>query len=143
MKILVALDSSSYACEILKSVANRTWSKETSFRIITVVRPTGNYESDLELGHQAKTILDDRVSRLQEHLASENKLEGEVFTGDARATILQEARRWKADLIILGSHGDTGIRPEAIGSVASGVVHDAPCSVEVVKLVTADQLQTV
>jgi nucleotide-binding universal stress UspA family protein len=142
MKILVALDSSSYASEILKNITQRAWSKDTQFRVITVVRPTGNYESDLELGHQAKTILDDRVTRMRDRLADIADIDSEIFTGDARATIVQEAKSWKADLIVLGSHGDTGVRPETIGSVASGVVHDAPCSVEVVKLATADQLQT-
>jgi len=142
MKILIALDSSSYACEILKNITQRTWSKDTQFRVITVVRATGNYETDLELGHQAKTILDDRIARLKERLKDVQEIDSEIFTGDARATIVQEARRWKADLIVLGSHGDTGVRPETIGSVASGVVHDAPCSVEVVKLVNVEQLQT-
>ena len=38
-----------------------------------------------------------------------------------------------ADLIVLGSHGYTGIKRFLLGSVALSVVSHAPCSVEVVR----------
>jgi nucleotide-binding universal stress UspA family protein len=68
------------------------------------------------------------------------KLEGKGFTvktmvrdGDPRSVIVDEAANWSADLIVLGSHGYTGIKRFLLGSVALSVVSHAPCSVEVVR----------
>jgi nucleotide-binding universal stress UspA family protein len=61
------------------------------------------------------------------------RIESKVLEGDARSAILDEARAWSADLIVLGSHGYTGIKRLLLGSVASSVVSHAPCSVEIVR----------
>jgi nucleotide-binding universal stress UspA family protein len=61
------------------------------------------------------------------------KIETATFEGDARAVIVDEARKWSADLIVLGSHGYSGIKRLLLGSVASSVVSHAPCSVEIVR----------
>jgi nucleotide-binding universal stress UspA family protein len=61
------------------------------------------------------------------------KVESAVREGDARFEIVEEARKWSADLIVLGSHGYTGIKRLLLGSVASSVVSHAPCSVEIVR----------
>jgi nucleotide-binding universal stress UspA family protein len=39
-----------------------------------------------------------------------------------------------ADLVVVGSHGRTGLAKLVLGSVASHVVTHAPCSVLVVKM---------
>jgi nucleotide-binding universal stress UspA family protein len=54
-----------------------------------------------------------------------------VRDGDPRSVIVDEARDWSADLIVVGSHGYTGIKRWLLGSVAQSVVAHAPCSVEV------------
>jgi len=58
-----------------------------------------------------------------------------VSTPDAepRHGIVDEARRWKADLIVMGSHGRNGLDRLLLGSVAEGVLRHAPCSVEIVR----------
>jgi nucleotide-binding universal stress UspA family protein len=56
---------------------------------------------------------------------------------DPRHAIVDCAREWGADLIILGSHGRRGLDRLLLGSVAESVVRHAPCSVEVVRLPTA------
>jgi nucleotide-binding universal stress UspA family protein len=47
--------------------------------------------------------------------------------------IVEEARDWGADLIVLGSHGYGRVRRVVLGSVAAAVVAIAPCSVLVVR----------
>jgi nucleotide-binding universal stress UspA family protein len=58
-----------------------------------------------------------------------------VSTPDAepRHGIVDEARRWNADLIVMGSHGRSGFDRLLLGSVAEGVLRHAPCSVEIVR----------
>ena len=47
--------------------------------------------------------------------------------------ICSVASNWGADLIMVGSHGRTGIRELLLGSVSNYVLHHAPCSVLVVQ----------
>jgi nucleotide-binding universal stress UspA family protein len=54
--------------------------------------------------------------------------------GDPRDVICRLAAEEATDLIVMGSHGRTGIAKMLLGSVASHVVAHAPCSVLVVKL---------
>lgn len=55
--------------------------------------------------------------------------ECEVRDGDAADTILKTARRRKCDLIVLGTHGLTGLSRLLVGSVAEVVLRGAPCPV--------------
>ena len=52
-----------------------------------------------------------------------------VREGDPAAEILATAGDWSADLIILGSQGQTGLTRQLRGSVARKILEHAPCSV--------------
>jgi len=54
-------------------------------------------------------------------------------TGSAPETIVDTAIEGRADLIVIGTHGRTGLTRLVIGSVAERVVRIAPCPVLVVK----------
>ena len=60
-------------------------------------------------------------------------IEGEVRTGNAFVGIVNCAREMDADLIVMGTHGHTGLKHILIGSVAEKVVRKAPCPVLTVK----------
>ena len=47
--------------------------------------------------------------------------------------IAKEARRWEADLIVMGTHGRIGIARLVLGSVAEGVLHITPVPVLLVR----------
>jgi nucleotide-binding universal stress UspA family protein len=53
--------------------------------------------------------------------------------GDAATEIIAAARTFQADLVVLGTHGRTGLTRLLLGSVARNVLHHAPCSVLVVR----------
>jgi nucleotide-binding universal stress UspA family protein len=72
------------------------------------------------------------VKQVQEALPAA-AVTGNVLSGSPGATIIEHARRWKADLIVLGSHGYGRLRRAVLGSVSLSVVLHAPCSVEVVR----------
>lgn len=56
--------------------------------------------------------------------------------GDAATEIIAAAAAWDADLIVLGTHGRTGLRRFVLGSVARNVLHHAHTSVLVARDVT-------
>ena len=56
-----------------------------------------------------------------------------VLSGRPSDAIIQTAQEQKADLIVLGSHGRTGVERLLLGSVAERVIVLASCSVLVVK----------
>jgi nucleotide-binding universal stress UspA family protein len=61
------------------------------------------------------------------------KVERILETGDPVEVILRTAAKLPADLIVLGSHGRTGLARLLLGSVAEQVVRKATCPVLVVK----------
>ena len=74
------------------------------------------------------------VARAAERLGRAGlSVETVVREGDPRTVIVDEATEWRADLIVVGSHGHTGLKRLLLGSVAHAVVAHAPCSVEVVR----------
>lgn len=143
MKILLAIDNSRYSAEAIKEVAKRPWPPKTIVRVISVVEPVPAPAA--ELWYDASGSLErvqqemtKRATKLTQKISEslkrkELKIESAVREGDARALIVDEARKWSADLIVLGSHGYTGIKRLLLGSVASSVVSHAPCSVEIVR----------
>ena len=56
-----------------------------------------------------------------------------MLVGDPREALIEMARREGADLIVVGSHGRSGLTKLLMGSVASHVVTHAPCDVLVVR----------
>jgi universal stress protein A len=57
-----------------------------------------------------------------------------VALNGAAATVVNLAEEMKAELIVVGTHGRTGLSRLALGSVAESVVLHAHCSVLVVRL---------
>ena len=74
---------------------------------------------------EARKILEDAGLKTTESLS--------VLLEDAKKIILDEATEWKADLIVLGSHGRHGFQRFLIGSVSEAVAMHAPCSVDVIR----------
>ncbi len=60
-------------------------------------------------------------------------VEGEVVAGSPFVEIINYAREAKADMIVMGTHGRSGLKHLLIGSVAEKVVRKAPCPVLTVK----------
>ena len=60
----------------------------------------------------------------------------ESMTGGAAGPIVRQARKWGADLIVLGTHGRRGIRRAVMGSDAEQVVRNAPVPVLLVRAKT-------
>ena len=74
--------------------------------------------------------LEDQVTTLKEEYP---KITGKLVTGNTFLEIIQVARDDDVDMIVMGTHGRTGLAHVLIGSVAERVVREAPCPVLTVK----------
>jgi universal stress protein A len=79
-------------------------------------------------------------ARAELHLFAYKNLKGcmprqaKVAVGKPAEEILRLAREEKVDLIVMGTHGHTGLRHLLLGSVAEAVARDAPCPVFPVRI---------
>jgi nucleotide-binding universal stress UspA family protein len=142
MRILVAVDGSAPSQDAIDEVAGRAWPAPTNVRIISVVRPYVPPAAEfVPAGFSTHEVLREHmkdaeqiVARAAERLARSGvSVDTALRQGDPRAVIVDEAAEWGADLIVVGSHGHTGLTRLLLGSVAQAVVSHAPCSVEVVR----------
>jgi len=141
MRILVAVDESKYSEAAADAVVSRYRPGSSEVRVVHVLQPIAvsappqmapGYTP--ELAGQAKDA-ESLVERIAQKLrAGGFQVEGQVVKGDVREGIVDMAKEWKADLVILGSHGRTGLRRFLLGSVAEFVARHAPCSVQIVRM---------
>jgi nucleotide-binding universal stress UspA family protein len=143
MKILLAVDESKYSTWAVREVAKRPWPKGTTVRVLTVAEPFPQVAMEPWYGaRESLEQIDQEVQKRAHELTKKTadsfkkkgfKVDTAVRQGDARSEIVDEAEKWAADLIVMGSHGYTGLKRFFLGSVASSVVSHAPCSVEIVR----------
>jgi len=82
-----------------------------------------------ELQAKARATVD-QVRSMAEGL--DVPVECHVRQGDAAATLLALAEETEADLLVMGSHGRTGLRRLLMGSVVSDLLHSTQRPVLVV-----------
>lgn len=89
-------------------------------------RDTGDWCESLRKGlHQLRPTVDPALS-----------IEQCVKEGDAASVIVQTAKENNCDLIVMGTHGRSGLGRMALGSVADQVVRQTACPVLLVKAPT-------
>jgi nucleotide-binding universal stress UspA family protein len=75
---------------------------------------------------------EERLKEALARLGAEGTLT--IAEGPAGPTIVKTAASLPAELVVVGTHGRTGLRRFVLGSVAEAVVRSAPCSALVVRL---------
>jgi nucleotide-binding universal stress UspA family protein len=149
LKILLAVDGSESSNSAVEEIAVRPWPRGSEVNIISIVHlpftPTPetwalpeSYYSQLEKAgrEQAESAVDRAVFRLRESNKEREMpltLMNDVILGHAEEKIIETAKLWGADLILLGSHGKRGFERFLLGSVSQAVAYHAPCSVEIVR----------
>lgn len=142
MKILVAIDDSSHSQAAVDEVARRPWPPGSAIKVISVIQPYVPLATEFVVAgatlddmRQQQVASAEHITRRAAATLNDSGLSAEaaVREGDPRSAIIDEANEWGADLIVVGSHGRTGLTRWLLGSVAQAVVGHAPCSVEVVR----------
>jgi nucleotide-binding universal stress UspA family protein len=90
---------------------------------------------DLVVAKIIREFLDKQRQQLERLRPPDPKVEiaHRLTQGDPAAEILRVAREINCDLIVMGTHGSTGLRRLLMGSVAEGVAREARCPVVIVK----------
>jgi nucleotide-binding universal stress UspA family protein len=87
----------------------------------------------VEAADGARRHADELLAEMTGRLRAEGlAVESERREGDAAAEVIAAARAWKANLVVLGTRGRTGVTRLVLGSVARNVVHHVPSSVMIV-----------
>ena len=139
MKILMGIDDSKFSGDVLQAVIAQFRPEHIEVRVLHVLQPSAPAPPQMAPGYAPE--LDDQkkpAHELVERIASEMrcvgfKAETAVEVGDIREKIIDAAEEWGADLIVVGSHGRSGIPRFLLGSVAEFVARHAKCSVEIVR----------
>jgi nucleotide-binding universal stress UspA family protein len=142
-RILIAIEDSPFSEKATRIGFNLAKTLNAKVALLNVMDPPStSYTGDPLLGQQP--LIMPEIAQLQEE-ASKAVLErfGELWSGEQELTtfsqmgnprveILATAEEWKADLIILGTHGRTGFDHFISGSVAEGVARRSLCPVLIV-----------
>src|SRR6266545_2486202 len=103
MKILLAVDGSECSGVVVEEVAKRPWPADSALRIISVAE-TLSFE-ELTLPPRYREDLERATARLRESDARFLPISSTVVVDSPKDAIVEEAERWGADLIVVGSHG--------------------------------------
>ena len=140
-KILIPLDGSALSARAVP-VAYALAGPDSQLELLKAVDPVRVAEGISAYGAGA-TWLDelsqphrraaDELALVRAGLPADLSVDSYVTEGDAAGTIVDTARETKADLIVMSSHGYSGLTRLMLGSVTEKVLRAAPCPVLVVR----------
>ncbi|MCA9803368.1 MAG: universal stress protein [Cyanobacteria bacterium HKST-UBA02] len=145
MKVLIAVDESQFSQEALNFVGRCPWPDACEFQVLNVNEVDRGILMELRAEHpvtlkefeekvygDSRELIDSRVEALKEKLPGKT-IEGRTELGDPRDAILKTIEEWQPQVLVMGSHGRTGIKKFLLGSVAEQVLLRAGCAVVIVK----------
>lgn len=139
MKILVGVDDSKFSEDLLRAIVTQFRTENTEVMVLHVLQPVGPAPPQMDHGYAPELEGEKRpahalVERIAKELGNAGfKADTRVEVGDVREGIIDSAEEWRADLIVVGSHGQSGIQRFLLGSVAEFVARHAKSSVEIVR----------
>ena len=148
-RIMIGVDGSPEAEQAVREVGMRVWPKETEMRIIAVDGGTSPARISLVLPTAAAMITSSNeeafnASRMMVEWAERElraiglQISVVIEKGDPQRALIEEARKWDADSVFVGSRKFDGTFERFwLGSVSTPLVTKAHCSVEVVRRATS------
>ena len=150
MRVLFATDGGKQSDMAFAAIKRLSLADGDEIKLISVVDMAlpmaidlyGGYlpdTSDLEKAarENAVKVVESGAEKVRSFADSEKvQISTDVLFGSPESRIVETAEEWKADLIVVGSHGYSRWERLLLGSVSDSVVHHAPCSVLVIRVPT-------
>ena len=140
-RVLVPMDFSDHSDRALEYATALAGGTGASLHLLNVVEPVAAVSGEMYISMPELTdnLAAEALRRLREHkegIPPGLAVTVDVAVGLAAVTIAQAATDQKCDLIVMGTHGRTGLAHLFMGSVAERVTRLAPCPVLTVRQVT-------
>jgi nucleotide-binding universal stress UspA family protein len=141
LRVLLAHDLSASAEQAAGLIANASWPSSTVVRVVTSPEGIGpllpSFASVREARAHAREI-QTMITVAQERVAADLDragvaVEARTLSGKPERAIVAEAKRFGADLIVVGARGQGSIAATLLGSVSRSVVENAACPVLVAR----------
>ena len=146
MKLLFATDGSAYSNAALDEIANRPFPPKSRVHIISVIdhfllttnnAPMGAlnefYAEEVERALKKAGNIIENAEKVLHMKNPDLSITTAIIKGSPKSIIIEEADKFGADLIIVGSHGYGAVKRFLLGSVSQAVALHATCSVEIVR----------
>ena len=138
-KILCPIDHSDCSKEALKYAVSFAMKDEAKLYLLHIIDIRSFNDSLVSMSQQIpdkETLEQLRMKLLDcipEDIRDDMDVEATVIQGIPFAEIISTAKEKEIDMIVIGSHGRTGISHMMLGSVSEKVVRKAPCPVLTVR----------
>jgi nucleotide-binding universal stress UspA family protein len=135
-KILVAIDDSDASEKVAAAALDIGKPLEAEVTLLSVVDTnfivTDGVVTPQEIAESIHLALKKNQLRIIEKSPAGNKVKAHVEQGKPWEVIIEKAKNWGADLIVIGTHGRTGLKYLLMGSVAEKVLRHSTLPVLII-----------
>jgi nucleotide-binding universal stress UspA family protein len=142
MRVLIALSATEQSREIVRQAAARPWPASSKFMLLHVLDPFPFARVPFSLKRAKEAARKELEGAAEELRKAGWDTEANVIFGRARQAVTKAAAAWKANLVVVGTHGGGALQRTLLGSTARGVLRRAHCSVEIVRSAEQSTRQT-
>ena len=134
-RVIFAVDGSETARRAAEQLAGWKWPKDTVARAVLAFQKIRLFQPEPAFLDAERQHADEVLAQTREILSRGfAHVETAVLDADQIAnSIVSDAERWKADLLVIGSHGKGRRERFVLGSTSLAILHHAPCSIWVEK----------
>ena len=140
-KILLPTDFSNYSAAATKYACELAVKFDAELHLLHTLEIHADMTPGFEMGLAFPTYINESKAAAEKSLAvvldpqwlAGRKVIQAVVEGSPKAEIIAYARKHQIDLIVLATHGRSGLAHVLMGSVAESVVRTAPCPVLTVR----------
>ncbi len=154
--VLLAVDDSECSSAAIEWLSSQSWAREKNIVLLSIFKglPTAYNStatvlqaSEMLLRQQAKeSLFSELLEQWSDSLAEDldkKLVPFAIAEGDPAEIILKAANHWPCEMIVLGSHGRSGLTKMLLGSVSQAVAVSAPCSVLLVRGINSAKFESI
>jgi nucleotide-binding universal stress UspA family protein len=138
-RVLLPTDFSSGSQAALQFASSLARDHEATLEVVHVMPIADLAGADAPITwSQIMVMREDARKNMEALRAARPEIQGELLEGDPAEEIVAEARRRQADLVVMGTHGRSGLSRLLMGSVAEHVARKASCPVVLIRIPDTD-----